>query len=220
MATRIGIVNYGMGNLRSVEKALERVGGQPLISGEPAELDAVAGLVLPGVGAFPRAMKRIRESALDAYLRARVEAGTPVLGVCLGMQLLFESSTENGGARGLGLLSGPVTELEAPERKLPHIGWSPVRVERETALTEGLAADEPFYFVHSFVPRPESGQLLASAEYGDRFAAVVGRPPVYGAQFHPEKSSAAGLLLLANFIAICQRHGNGVATTTAALGSG
>lgn len=220
MATRIGIVNYGMGNLRSVEKALERVGAEPLISGEPAELDAAAGLILPGVGAFPKAMERIQQGSLDPYLRARVEGGTPVLGVCLGMQLLFESSTENGGAPGLGLLSGSVTELEAPEMKLPHIGWSPLRVERETPLTEGLADEEPFYFVHSFVPRPEPRELLASAGYGERFAAVVGRPPVYGAQFHPEKSSAAGLRLLANFAAICERHASGARTASATLGGG
>lgn len=218
MATRIGIVNYGMGNLRSVEKALEQVGAEPLISAEPTELDAAAALILPGVGAFPKAMQRIKQGGLDTYLRARREAGTPLLGVCLGMQLLFESSTENGGAEGLGLLPGPVTELEAPERKLPHIGWSPLRVERETPLTEGLADEEPFYFIHSFVPRPEPAQLLASAAYGERFAAVVGRPPTYGVQFHPEKSSASGLRLLANFVAICERPRSGAAAAGATLG--
>jgi glutamine amidotransferase len=203
MTTRIGIVNYGMGNLRSVEKALERVGAEPLISAEPAALDGAAGLVLPGVGALPRAMERIHEARLDVYLRNRAEGGTPILGVCLGMQLLFESSVENEGARGLGLLAGPVRRLEAPGLKLPHIGWSPVRLEGDAPLVKGLADEEPYYFVHTYAPHPEPAELLGSADYGGRFAAVVGRHPVYGAQFHPEKSSSAGLRLLANFISIC-----------------
>lgn len=200
--TRIGIVNYGMGNLRSVEKALERVGAEPLISAEPSQLDRASGLLLPGVGAFPRAMERIREQGLDSYLRDRAAAETPILGVCLGMQLLFESSDEHGGAAGLGLLPGSVSRLQAPGLKLPHIGWSPVRIEGEAPLLGGLADGEPFYFVHSYAPQPEPAELLASADYGERFAAVVGRHPVYGAQFHPEKSSSAGLRLLAGFASI------------------
>jgi glutamine amidotransferase len=203
MSILIGIVNYGMGNLRSVEKALERVGARVVISAERRDLDGADGLVLPGVGAFPKAMSRIRETGLDHYLADRSADGTPLLGICLGMQLLFESSTENQGARGLGLLPGEVTALEAGGLKLPHIGWSPLRVEAESTLTAGLASEEPFYFVHSFVARPAAGDLIASAEHGERFAAIVGRDRVFGAQFHPEKSSAAGLRLLANFTAIC-----------------
>jgi glutamine amidotransferase len=219
VTTRIGIVNYGMGNLRSVEKALEKVGAEPSIGAEPAQLDGAAGLVLPGVGAFPKAMERIRRTGLDAYLRHRAHSGTPVLGVCLGMQLLFEASSENGGAPGLGLLAGRVGELSAPGLKLPHIGWSPLRIERASPLTAGLADEEPFYFVHSFVAVPEPAALLCSASYGERFAAVVGSPPVYGAQFHPEKSSAAGLRMLANFVAICSRSEDAAPARAAAPGA-
>jgi imidazole glycerol-phosphate synthase subunit HisH len=209
VSTRIGIVNYGMGNLRSVEKALERVGASPTISATPEELGAADGLILPGVGAFPAASERIAAAGLDGFLRDRAAAGVPILGVCLGMQLLFDSSTEHGGAAGLGLLSGPVERLEPGELKLPHIGWSPLRIERESPLTEGVPDGEPFYFVHSFVPRPQPGERIASAEHGERFAALVGSHPIYGAQFHPEKSSAAGLRLLRNFAAICAPVGAG-----------
>lgn len=209
MSARIGIVNYGMGNLRSVEKAIARVGGEPLISSDPEALGGADGLILPGVGAFPAAIERIADSGLDRFLGERARAGTPILGVCLGMQLLFDSSTEHGGAAGLGLLSGRVERLEAGQLKLPHMGWSPLRIERHSPLTEGIADDEPFYFVHSFVPRPAPGELLASASHGERFAAVVGSHPIYGAQFHPEKSSAAGLRMLANFAAICTPVGAG-----------
>ncbi|HKT83412.1 MAG TPA: imidazole glycerol phosphate synthase subunit HisH, partial [Solirubrobacterales bacterium] len=125
------------------------------------------------------------------------------LGICLGLQLLFESTTEFGGAEGLGLLPGPVEELDAPGLKVPHIGWSPVRWERDSRLTEGIDSETPFYHVHSFAPRPQSGDLLGSAEYGTRFASVAERDNVYGVQFHPEKSSAAGLRLLSNFAGIC-----------------
>lgn len=203
VSVRIAIVNYGIGNLRSVEKAIERVGGLPEVTGEAEAIEAADGLILPGVGAFPKAMERLQETGLGEVIQARAEAGTPVLGVCLGMQLLFSHSAELGGAEGLGLLRGEVTRLESPGLKLPHIGWSPVRIERPSPLSEGIADEEPFYFVHTFAPRPEPDVLLGSAVYGERVAAVVGRHPVYGAQFHPEKSSAAGLRLLRNFTAIC-----------------
>lgn len=209
MSARIAIVNYGIGNLRSVEKAIERVGGLPEVTGDAAAIEAADGLILPGVGAFPKAMDRLAETGLDQVVRTRAEAGTPVLGVCLGMQLLFTRSVELGGAEGLGLLQGEVTRLEAPGLKLPHIGWSPVRIEQPSPLCGGIADEEPFYFVHTFAPRPEPDVLLGSAAYGERVAAVVGRHPVYGAQFHPEKSSAAGLRLLRNFTAICAPVGAG-----------
>ncbi len=199
----IGIVNYGMGNLRSVEKALERVGARPLISADADQLSHCDGLLLPGVGAFPKAMERIRELELDRLIGSAAAGGTPVLGVCLGMQLLFERSSENGGAEGLGLLEGEVDALRAPGMKLPNIGWSPLQGLRESRLAEGIAGGEPFYFVHSFVARPAADELIAEATYGERFAAVVGRGKVFGAQFHPEKSSSAGLRMLRNFGSIC-----------------
>jgi len=204
--TTIAILDYGMGNLRSVEKALEHVGTQAVISADPVTAGAADGLILPGVGAFPAAMRRVRELGLDTLVADRLQAGTPVLGICLGLQLLFSSSVENEGADGLGLLSGEVEPLDSPGLKVPHIGWSPVRWQRDSELTEGLDSEVPFYFVHSFTPRPhEEGDVLGTAEYGERFACAVARAPLYGVQFHPEKSSAAGLRLLSNFAEICAR---------------
>ncbi len=201
--TRICVLDYGMGNLRSVEKALEHVGAAATITHDAAEARAADGLILPGVGAFPRAMERVRERGLDELIAERSEAGAPILGICLGLQLLFDSTTELGGAGGLGLLDGGVAELEAGGLKVPHIGWSPVRWERQSRLAEGIASETPFYFVHSFAPRPTAAELLGSAAYGARFACAAERGNVFGVQFHPEKSSAAGLRLLANFAGIC-----------------
>ena len=203
MAPRIAILDYGMGNLRSVEKALERVGARAEISSDHAAAEAADGLILPGVGAFPRAMERIRELGLDELTSERARAGAPILGICLGMQLLFSSSNELGGAEGLGLLPGEVRELEAGDLKVPKIGWSPVRWERRSPLIDGLDDGTPFYFVHSFAPRPRPEDVLGTAEHGQRFACAVGSGSLFGVQFHPEKSSAAGLRLLSNFAEIC-----------------
>jgi glutamine amidotransferase len=203
--TRIAILDYGMGNLRSVEKALEHVGAVATISYDPGEVRAADGLVLPGVGAFPRAMERIRERGLAELIAERHDAGVPILGICLGLQLLFESTTELGGGGGLGLLDGPVAELDAEGLKVPHIGWSPVRWERESRLTDGIASETPFYFVHTFAPRPAADELLGSAAYGARFACAAERGDVFGVQFHPEKSSTAGLRLLSNFVGVCAK---------------
>jgi imidazole glycerol-phosphate synthase subunit HisH len=203
---RLVILDYGMGNLRSVEKAFERVGAEAEISSDRETAASADGLILPGVGAFPRAMERVRELGLDQLISDRVDAGTPALGICLGFQLLFESSAELGGAPGLGLLAGEVTALEASGHKVPHIGWEPVRRERESELFDGIGDGEPFYFVHGYTPRPaDPADVTGVAEHGERFACAVERPPVYGVQFHPEKSSAAGLRLLANFAGVCSR---------------
>jgi glutamine amidotransferase len=206
MTARIAILDYGMGNLRSVEKALEHVGATATITHEAAEAGAADGLILPGVGAFPRAMQRVRERGLDELIAERRDAAVPILGICLGLQLLFDSSTELGGADGLGLLPGPVEELRCPGLKLPHIGWSPVRWERESRLVEGIESETAFYFVHGFAPCAEQADVLGSAGYGERFVSAAERDNVFGVQFHPEKSSAAGLRLLANFAGICARR--------------
>jgi glutamine amidotransferase len=205
MSGRIAILDYGMGNLRSVEKALEHVGVTATITNDAGEVQAADGVILPGVGAFPRAMERIGELGLDALIAERREAGVPILGICLGLQLLFESTTELGGAAGLGLFEGDVAELEASGLKVPHIGWSPVRWERESRLAEGIPSETPFYFVHSFAPRPGGDSRLGSAEYGARFCCAAERDNVFGVQFHPEKSSAAGLRLLSNFAGVCAK---------------
>jgi glutamine amidotransferase len=204
---RLAIVDYGMGNRRSVEKALEKVGASAtttVISRDHDELRAADGLVLPGVGAFPAAMKTIRELGLDELLRERARAGIPVFGSCMGMQLLFEHSEEHGGADGLGLLKGEVRRLRAPGMKLPHIGWSEVRWQRESPLRAGVGEPTYLYHVHSFVAHPEDENvILGTADYGETFPAVVGSGNVFGAQSHPEKSSTHGLALLANFARIC-----------------
>jgi imidazole glycerol-phosphate synthase subunit HisH len=203
VSTQIAILNYGMGNLRSVEKALEHVGAKASITADPGEVRAADGVILPGVGAFPRAMERIRELGFAELIAERREAGVPILGICLGLQLLFDSTTELGGAEGLGLLAGEVDGLDAPGLKVPHIGWSPVRWERDSRLAEGIDSETPFYFVHSFAPRALPAELLGSAAYGSRFSCAAERDNVFGVQFHPEKSSAAGLRLLSNFAGIC-----------------
>lgn len=203
VTTRICILDYEMGNLRSVEKALEHVGAAATISSEAETVRAADGVILPGVGAFPKAMERIRALGLDELVAERREAGVPILGICLGLQLLFDSSTELGGAVGLGLLAGEVTDLDAEGLKVPHIGWSPVRWEKRSRLTEGIESETPFYFVHAFAPQPAVGDMLGTAVYGEHFACAAESGDVFGVQFHPEKSSAAGLRLLANFAGIC-----------------
>jgi imidazole glycerol-phosphate synthase subunit HisH len=204
--TTIGIVDHGMGNRRSVEKALERVGARVALTADHDVLRAADGLVVPGVGAFAAAMRAMRELGLDELVVERAAQGTPVLGLCLGMQLLFESSTELGGDRGLGLLPGEVVALEAPGLKVPHIGWNEVAFAHEAPLLEGLGASAAFYHVHSFVALPaDDGDVLGRGDYGGPFVSIVGRGDVYGVQFHPEKSSAAGLRLLANFTAVSAR---------------
>jgi glutamine amidotransferase len=201
---QIVVVDYGMGNRRSVEKALERVGARASVSRDHAALRAADGLLLPGVGAFPAAMAVIRELGLDEVLRACVAAGTPVFGSCMGAQLLFERSEEHGGAEGLGLLRGEVRHLRAPGLKLPHIGWSEVRWRQHSPLTEGLPDPAYLYHVHSFVVHPADPKVVVgTAEYGEVFPAVVAQGVVCGAQSHPEKSSTHGLQLLGNFVGLC-----------------
>jgi len=202
----IAIVDYGMGNRRSVEKALARVDARPKITDDHDAIRAADGLVVPGVGAFPRAMANLVDLGLDEVLRERVAAGVPLLGVCLGLQLLFEESVELGGAQGLGFLPGRVDQLDAGGRKLPHIGWNLVTFRRPSALTEGLPPATPFYHVHSFAPVPAREEdIVGTSEYAAPFVSVVDRPPIYGVQFHPEKSSGAGLRLLENFARVCTR---------------
>ena len=200
----ITVVDYGMGNRRSVEKALAHVGARARISSDHDELNAADGLVVPGVGAFPRAMERLRELGLDMLLRERVAAGTPVLGICLGLQLAFDYSSELGGAAGLGLIAGEVHGLRTGKLKLPHIGWNEVTLTKpQSPLLAGLPSECAFYHVHSFAAEPEREEdVLGVAEYGAPFVTAVAKGSFYGVQFHAEKSSAAGLRLLANFARI------------------
>ena len=200
---RIAIVDYDMGNRRSVEKALDHVGARAAITRDRSELEQADALVLPGVGAFPAGMANLRRHALDGLIRERVAAGTPLLGICLGMQLLFDSSSELGVTTGgLGLIAGEVRALDARGQRVPHIGWNEVRFERSSPLIAELpAGGAPFYHVHSYVAHPtEPGDVVGTAEYGERFATIVERGHVWGTQFHPEKSSRDGLRLLGSFV--------------------
>jgi glutamine amidotransferase len=198
----IGVVDYGMGNRRSVEKALERVGADVRLTSDHATLRAADGLVVPGVGAFPEAMRRLRDAGLDELIRERAD-DVPVIGLCLGMQLLYEGSEEHEDTEGLGLLRGWVRALDARGLKLPHIGWHRVRFERETPLTpaEGEAA---YYHVHTFAAE-RTEDAIGFGEYGSEFVSVAARGHVFGCQFHPEKSSHAGLALLRTFTQLCAR---------------
>ncbi len=201
---RIAIVDYGMGNLRSVEKAIERTEAEPELTSEALRIRTADGVVLPGVGAFPMAMRNLQRLGLDTVLRDVVAQGTPLLGICLGLQLLFESSSENEGSEGLGLLSGHVERLPAPGLKVPLIGWDPVRWDKRSPLNEHLPDECPFYFVHSFAPVGVAEEdKLASTEYGEPFVCAVERGSLFGVQFHPEKSSGAGLQLLKSFAGVC-----------------
>ncbi len=205
-APLIAIVDYGMGNRRSVEKSLQRVGARTTMTRSHDELRAADGILLPGVGAFPAAMRIIRELGLDELLRSVAERGTPLFGSCMGMQLLFDFSEEHGGDAGLGILPGVVKRLESPGLKLPHIGWNAVRWTTPSPLTDGLPDPSFLYHVHTFAPHPaDASHVLGTTDYGETFATVVGSGNVFGAQSHPEKSSAHGLALLKNFTSLCTK---------------
>ena len=196
----IAIADYGMGNRRSVEKALAHVGAESVITADHDELRAAHAIILPGVGAFPEAMRNLERTGLGEVLIERAAAGVPLLGICLGMQLLFESSTEHEGARRpRHPARARSPRLQSP--RLPHIGWNLVTFERDSALTEGLGDAAAFYHVHSFACRPVRRRPTSSArsEYGERFVSVVERGNVMASQFHPEKSSRDGLRMLRNF---------------------
>ena len=203
--THVAVIDYGMGNRRSGEKALAHVGARVSVTHDHDELHACDGLVLPGVGAFPKAMHNLHELGLVDLIRAQVEQGTPLLGVCLGMQLLFDRSEELAGTAGLGLIAGDVSRLDSGGLRIPHIGWNEVRFERSSPLLAGLPERGcPFYHVHSYAARPaDQDTVIGTTEYGERFATVVGSGSVLGVQFHPEKSSLHGLRMLESFVGVC-----------------
>lgn len=195
----IVIIDYGGGNLRSVQNGFAAAGFPTVVSDEPHELAAADGLVLPGVGAFGQAMKNLQESGLGQSLLRRVAAGVPLLGICLGLQLLFERSEEKGEHAGLGLIEGAVLPFSGA-LKVPQIGWNQLSIRREHPLLEGIRAGDYFYFVHSFYAScTDPAVVLASADYGGDFPAVVQKDHLFGVQFHPEKSSRLGLEILRNF---------------------
>jgi glutamine amidotransferase len=204
---RITIIDYGMGNLRNVQKAFEHIGVSATVSGEADELQCADGLVLPGVGAFGDAMHNLRTSDLIEPIREQIDAGTPFLGICLGLQLLFEQSEEMGQHAGLGILPGHVMRF-AGQLKVPHIGWNQLDLAASGSahpLLHSIRDHSYAYFVHSYyvVPAEDDG-ILTTTEYGIHFASMVGQRNVFGAQFHPEKSQEVGLQLLRNFARVVE----------------
>jgi len=200
---RVAVLNYGMGNLTSATMALEHVGASVEVTSDPARVQAAHAVVLPGVGAFPKAMQAIRRLGLDELVRERRDAGVPIIGICLGMQLLFEFSSELGGDEGIGLLKGSVQPLDAPGLKIPQIGWNEVAWKPEKQLGKALGPSTAMYHVHSFGVRPEDDSIVAgTANYGTEFVSAVEDGNLFGVQFHPEKSSRDGLALLRNFVSV------------------
>jgi glutamine amidotransferase len=198
VSKRVVVLDYGSGNLRSAQRALARVGADVTVTADPAAAAAADGLVVPGVGAFAAVMAGLLGVGGAAVVRGRLAAGRPVLGICVGMQVLFDSGEEHGVVTdGLGVLPGKVGRLRAPI--LPHMGWNTVAAPAGSTLFTGLGPDARFYFVHSYAATETDG-LVSTAEHGERFVAAVERGPVAATQFHPEKSGDAGATLLANWL--------------------
>ncbi len=197
----IAIVDYQMGNLRSVQKAFERVGHAATISSNPRVIASAERVVLPGVGAFADAMAELERRDLVPVLRECVASGKPMLGICLGLQLLFEKSYEDGEHAGLGILQGDVVRFDLPAgMKVPHMGWNQAEIVRRAPLLEGIADGAYFYFVHSYYVRPQDESIVAiRTTYGQPFCAMIWRDNLFATQFHPEKSQQDGLRLLKNF---------------------
>lgn len=197
----IAIIDYGMGNLRSVQKGFERVGHTALITSDPAEVADASKIVLPGVGAFEDAIAELQRRQLVKPVLEAIASGKPFLGICLGLQLLFETSCENGRHRGLGLLPGEVVRFELPpEYSVPHMGWNQLAIRRRPPILEGLAAGTYVYFVHSYYVAPKDEAVIATeTDYGGPFCSMIWRDNVFATQFHPEKSQADGLRILKNF---------------------
>lgn len=198
----IAVVDYGMGNLRSVAKALERAGAQVKVTSDAAEITGAQGVVLPGVGAFGACMDNLRARGLLAPVRSVIERGVPFFGICLGMQLLFEESEEFGPIAGLGILPGRVVRFpDRPDLPVPHMGWNTLRLRSPAPHLRGIEDGTFMYFVHSYFVVPKDPSIVAATtEYGLEFAAAVWAGNVFATQFHPEKSQRAGLQLLRNFL--------------------
>jgi glutamine amidotransferase len=197
------IIDYGMGNLRSVEKALESVGGRPRISADTNAVRKAERMILPGVGAFGDAMENLRRTGMDDAIREAVNAGVPLLGLCLGLQLLFTHSEEFGSHKGLDLIPGKVRRFNDTDVRVPHIGWNQIEDLQPNPLLKNIADGSYFYFVHSLYVEPDlPDYVLSRTDYGLQFCSIACRNNVWGAQFHPEKSQDNGKRLLKNFLAI------------------
>ena len=196
----IAIIDYGIGNLRSVQKGFEKVGWDAFITRDPEQVAQAKGVVLPGVGAFADAMTNLKASRLDQAVLKAVADGKPFLGICLGQQLLFEVSEEWGLTEGLGIFPGRVRRFPEGDLKVPHMGWNQVEIQKDNPLLDGIPDKSAFYFVHSYYVDPLDPEVIVGiTEYGVGFSSFVGRDKIFGIQFHPEKSSALGLKILDNF---------------------
>jgi glutamine amidotransferase len=201
----IAVLDYGIGNLRSAEKALQHLGVDAALTTDPAVARQAAGVVLPGVGAFGRCMEQLRESGLETVVHEAIEAEKPFLGICVGMQMLFDSSEEAPGCKGLGILPGEVRRLDTTER-LPHMGWNTLKIRIGSVLFDGIDDGSWLYFVHSYAPVPDDDSVIAATtEYGGTVVAAVERGSLWATQFHPEKSAANGLRMLENFARAAER---------------
>ena len=200
---KIGIIDYGMGNLHSVKNAFEYIGCETIVSADSHELDRADGVILPGVGAFPDAMKFLKKAKMDEYVKY-IASKKPLLGICLGMQLLFDRSYEFCECEGLGLVEGEVVKIEHTGVKIPHMGWNEITVINESPLLKGIESGAQVYFVHSYKAVVQNRQnLIATTDYAGEITAIVGKENVFGCQFHPEKSGEVGLKILENFKEIC-----------------
>jgi len=201
----IAVIDYDAGNTLSVTRALEKVGAGVDLTSDPDRVKDADAVVLPGVGAFGDCMNKLAERGMDAACREVFRSGKPFLGVCVALQVIFDDSEESPGAEGLGLLPGSVRRFKAGDLKVPHMGWNELRLVRDHPVLDGLDGED-FYFVHSYYPEPaETADLLGETEYGVRFCAAAGRENLVAVQFHPEKSSRAGLGLYENFLAWSRR---------------
>jgi imidazole glycerol-phosphate synthase subunit HisH len=200
----IGVIDYGMGNLRSVLNAVEHLGGDAVLVSSPADADQAEKLILPGVGAFGVGMQNLDRLGFAEALPHLARSGRPLLGICLGMQLLASTGTEHGRHDGLGLVPGLVERIDVDgDLRIPHVGWNAIDSRRESALFEGLSQEPTFYFVHSYELRPDDPEALtATTDYGGEVTACVQADGIFGVQFHPEKSQADGLRLLENFLSV------------------
>jgi len=208
----IAIIDYGMGNIHSVKKALEFYGAKIKVTNDPKEIPSCAKLVLPGVGAFGDAMQELDKRGLTALIKDEVKAKKPFLGICLGLQLLFDKSEEAPKCKGLGIIKGEVKKFPASDLKVPHMGWNQLRRKTEDGrqkteecpLLKGIGDNSYVYFCHSYYPEPQDKAAIAAiTDYGINFTSMVWQDNVYGAQFHPEKSQAIGLKILENFVNLC-----------------
>ena len=204
-ALRVAVIDYDAGNTLSVTRALEKVGASVDLTPDPERVLAADAVVLPGVGAFGDCVGKLRERGMDEACLEAFRSGKPFLGVCVALQVIFESSEESPGAKGLGILPGGVVRFDGDDLRVPHIGWNELSLSRPHPVLDGLDG-EAFYFVHSYYPEPtEPGDLVGETEYGTRFCSAAGRENLVAVQFHPEKSSRAGLRLYGNFLSWAER---------------